>query len=176
MTWAADPKCPLQISRPSVLRRPRTGPATCAEHMPSSYCNPASSPGLCAPCNLLRTSPTRRMVVLILELAERMWLVGEGIIWPKQTYPRTGLLRGDRLSGQAGPHSFIVRRRTCVGKRRDCGVDGDRQSSQQRVVDTPGANGLHGRSAVPIAWRWGPIVVRPPVPPGGVAIMVCVSV
>jgi hypothetical protein len=28
MTWAADPKCPLRISRPSVLRRPHTGPAT----------------------------------------------------------------------------------------------------------------------------------------------------
>jgi hypothetical protein len=120
MTWAADPNAPFGSAAQAVLRRPRTGPAPCAERMPSSYCNPASSPGLCAPCNLLRTSPTRRMVVLILELAERMWLVGEGIIWPKQTYPRTGLLRGDRqrLSGQTGPHSFVVRRRTCVGKRR----------------------------------------------------------
>ena len=100
-----------------------------------------------------------------------MWLVGKEIIGQSRPYPAPVCYGGTGTGSRAKP--VLIRFPSAVEpvSHYDCGVNGDRQSSQQRVVETPGANGLHGRSAVPIAWRWGPIVVWPAVFPGGGAIM-----
>src|SRR5262245_48577690 len=89
-----------------------------------------------------------------------MWLVGKDYR-PKQTQPRTGLLRGDRhrLSGRAGPHLFSV---LPSNRCRQVPAPIAALRLRRRVIRHspaarrrhPGGNGLHWGSAVPLAWRW----------------------
>ena len=91
-----------------------------------------------------------------------MWLVSEGIIGQSRPYPAPVCYGGTGTGSRAKP--VLIRFPSAVEPvsvsarppqpHYGCGADGDRQSRQQRVVDTPGANGLHRRSAVPLAWRW----------------------
>ena len=99
MTWAADPNAPFgsaaQASCVDPARAPRPAQNVCQD------CKAASSPGLCAPCNLLRTSLTKQMVEL--KLAERMRLVGKEIIGQSRPIPAPVCYGGTGTGFRAKP-------------------------------------------------------------------------